>query len=48
MMESVSGIMHRNIIRQGRVRAEAIEFLMERMRRAKTNQEFLDSMAAGQ
>ena len=27
--------------------AEAIEFLMERMKRAKTNQEFLDSMAAG-
>jgi len=27
--------------------AEAIEFLMERMRRVKTNQEFLDSMAAG-
>ena len=27
--------------------AEAIEFLMERMNRAKTNQEFLDSMAGG-
>jgi transcription termination factor Rho len=27
--------------------AEAIEFLMERMKRTKTNQEFLDSMAAG-
>jgi len=27
--------------------AEAIEFLMERMKRAKTNQEFLDSMAGG-
>ena len=27
--------------------AEAIEFLMERMKRAKTNQEFLDSMAEG-
>jgi transcription termination factor Rho len=27
--------------------AEAIEFLMERMRRTRTNQEFLDSMAAG-
>ena len=27
--------------------AEAIEFLMERMKRAETNQEFLDSMAAG-
>jgi len=27
--------------------AEAIEFLMERMNRAKTNQEFLDSMAEG-
>ena len=27
--------------------AEAIEFLMERMKRVKTNQEFLDSMAAG-
>jgi transcription termination factor Rho len=27
--------------------AEAIEFLMDRMKRAKTNQEFLDSMAAG-
>jgi transcription termination factor Rho len=28
--------------------AEAIEFLMERMKRTETNQEFLDSMAAGQ
>ena len=27
--------------------AEAIEFLMERMKRAKTNQEFFDSMAGG-
>jgi transcription termination factor Rho len=27
--------------------AEAIEFLMERMKRVKTNQEFLDSMAEG-
>ena len=27
--------------------AEAIEFLMERMKRVKTNQEFLDSMAGG-
>jgi len=27
--------------------AEAIEFLMERMKRAETNKEFLDSMAAG-
>ncbi len=27
--------------------AEAIEFLMERMKRAENNQEFLDSMAAG-
>jgi len=27
--------------------AEAIEFLMERMKRTKTNQEFMDSMAAG-
>ncbi len=27
--------------------AEAIEFLMERMKRARTNQEFLDSMAEG-
>ncbi len=27
--------------------AEAIEFLMERMKRTKTNQEFLDSMAGG-
>jgi len=27
--------------------AEAIEFLMERMKRVRTNQEFLDSMAAG-
>ncbi len=27
--------------------AEAIEFLMERMKRAKTNKEFLDSMAEG-
>ncbi len=27
--------------------AEAIEFLMERMKRAKTNQEFLDSMTEG-
>jgi transcription termination factor Rho len=27
--------------------AEAIEFLMERMKRAATNQEFMDSMAAG-
>jgi transcription termination factor Rho len=27
--------------------AEAIEFLMERMKRAKTNQEFMDSMAQG-
>jgi transcription termination factor Rho len=27
--------------------AEAIEFLMERMKRATTNQEFMDSMAAG-
>jgi len=27
--------------------AEAIEFLMQRMNRTKTNQEFLDSMAAG-
>jgi transcription termination factor Rho len=27
--------------------AEAIEFLMERMKRAKNNQEFLDSMAGG-
>lgn len=28
--------------------AEAIEFLMQRMNRTKTNQEFLDSMAAGE
>jgi len=28
--------------------AEAIEFLMARMKRTKTNQEFLDSMAAGE
>ncbi len=28
--------------------AEAIEFLMERMKRAPTNQEFMDSMAAGE
>ena len=27
--------------------AEAIEFLMERMKRVKTNQEFLDSMTEG-
>ena len=27
--------------------AEAIEFLMQRMSRVKTNQEFMDSMAAG-
>jgi len=27
--------------------AEAIEFLLERMKRTKTNQEFMDSMAAG-
>jgi transcription termination factor Rho len=27
--------------------AEAIEFLLERMRRTATNQEFLDSMAQG-
>ena len=27
--------------------AEAIEFLMDRMKRTKTNQEFMDSMAQG-
>jgi transcription termination factor Rho len=27
--------------------AEAIEFLLDRMKRTKTNQEFLDSMAGG-
>jgi transcription termination factor Rho len=27
--------------------AEALEFLLERMRRTKTNQEFLDSMTKG-
>ncbi len=27
--------------------AEAIEFLLERMKRTKTNKEFLDSMARG-
>jgi transcription termination factor Rho len=27
--------------------AEALEFLLERMKRTKTNKEFLDSMARG-
>ncbi len=27
--------------------AEALEFLLERMKRTETNQEFLDSMAKG-
>ena len=27
--------------------AEALEFLLDRMRRTKTNKEFLDSMARG-
>ena len=27
---------------------EAIEFLLDRMRRTETNQEFMDSMAAGE
>jgi transcription termination factor Rho len=27
--------------------AEALEFLLERMKRTKTNKEFLDSMAGG-